>query len=329
MSPDLPALVATAIAARAPLIAALHAEDTDCYRLFHGAVEGCPGLAVDRYGPLLLVQTFRDPLADGALDAIAAAVEGALGLGLTPAWRHRGAGEPVAVGPRDPVVARELGLAYEIVAVHRGLDPWLFLDLRCGRRWTRANAAGRDVLNLFAYTCGLGLAAAAGGAREVWNVDFAEGALAVGQRNAERNGLLFAAFRAVQADVLPTLRQLAGQGVKGRARHHRRFRAFEPRAFDLVILDPPTWATSPFGAVDLVRDYPALMKPALLATRPGGQVLATNHVSTVSLEDWLCVLRRCADKAGRPLQDLAVLTPEADFPSPDGRPPLKVAVATL
>jgi 23S rRNA (cytosine1962-C5)-methyltransferase len=101
------------------------------------------------------------------------------------------------------------------------------------------------------------------------------------------------------------------------------------REFDLVVLDPPTWATTSFGAVDLVRDYQSLFKPSVLATKPGGTILATNHVSTVDLDEWLESLQRCAAKAGRPLSSLEVLTPEADFPSPDGRHPLKVALATV
>ena len=77
--------------------------------------------------------------------------------------------------------------------------------------------------------------------------------------------------------------------------------------------------------MDPVRDYPSLFKPALLATAPGGAVLATNHVSKVERDTWLEQLRRCAAKAGRPLRSLQPIQPEADFPSPDGNPPLKMA----
>ena len=323
-------LLRAALDRRRSLIAALAAEGTDCYRLFHGAVEGRPGLTVDAYGPLLIVQTFRDPLAAGELEVIALLAEG-----REVVWNHRGApraewGAWHAPGPgaEAPREGRELGLRFEVRGRWRGKDPLLFLDLRAGRRWVKANAAGASVLNLFAYTCGLGVAAAAGGAAEVWNVDFAESALAVGRRNAAMNGLDGDHFQAIRADVLPTLRQLAGLAVKGRGAR-RRYRRFAARAFDLVLLDPPTWAKSPFGAIDLVRDYPSLFKPAALATRPGGRVLATNHVSAVDLEGWLEVLRRAAAKAGRPAGAIEVIAPEADFPSPDGRPPLKIAAVEI
>ena len=101
------------------------------------------------------------------------------------------------------------------------------------------------------------------------------------------------------------------------------------REFDLVVLDPPTWTKSRFGTVDLVRDYQSIFKPSLLATRRGGAVLAVNHVHSVDQSEWLDALDRCATKAGRPLAEVSVLKPEADFPSPDGRHPLKMAVCRL
>ena len=66
----LDSLLREALRQRRNLIEALHAEGTNCYRLFHGAVEGLPGLAVDRYGPVLLVQTWSRELEPGQLDEI-------------------------------------------------------------------------------------------------------------------------------------------------------------------------------------------------------------------------------------------------------------------
>lgn len=317
----------SALARRAPLLAAWHAEGTDCYRLLHGVAEGAPGVAVDRYGPILLVQTWRDPLAHGDLEPVRQACEDAVGAPLVAVWNHRGS-RPVEFArwhdpelPRAPI-GRELGVPYDVRPRHRGQDPLLFLDLRCVRRRVLALAAGRSVLNLFAYTCGVGVCAARGGAREVWDVDFAASALEVGRANAVLSGVETVQ---VQDDCLPVLRQLAGLHV-GRKRPRTRL---APRTFDLVVLDPPTRSTGPWGAVDLVRDYPAIFKPALLATAPGGRVIATNHVAEVPVEDWVATLERAARKADRPLDGIEILAPEADFPSFDGRPPLKVAVCTL
>jgi len=310
-----------AVDRRRELLPSLHAEGTSCYRLLHGAVEGAPGVTADRYGDVLLLQTWREPIDRGVPSRLAEVATDAIDAALEVVWNHRV--PPIDFDahwswtPRD-VVGHELGLAYDVRPRHRGRDPLLFLDLRAARRKICATTRGKSVLNLFAYTCGVGLCAARGGATEVWNVDFARSALDAGRANAERNGLS-GRMRFVQQDGLRVARALAGLGVRrGRP-------PFEPRTFDLVLLDPPRWATSRQGAVDVVRDYPSLFKPALLATSPGGIVVATNHVPHVDRDGWHGTLERCARKAGRPLAGIEIVEPEQDFPSPDGRPPLKIA----
>lgn len=352
------------------LLPSLHEEGTTCYRLFHGATEGAPGCTLDRYGDLLLWQTFREPpdiSHEVLLPCLRALVEDETGVELTAVhWNARQRrqqsreGVPVPVAPDDLLPAghagSELGLQYLVDVPLPGRDPNLYLDFRAARRWLRANSSGRDVLNAFSYTCGAGVAALAGGARSVTNLDFSARALDIGRGNAQLNQLPEAAFECLCGDALPTLRQFAGLPVNtdfrrtqfgGRRGRDRGARSSRPpsggggrggvskplkvryRQFDCVVLDPPTWTTTKAGAVDLVRDYQSLFKPCVLATRPGGTVLAVNHVASVDLDDWLEILDRCARKADRPLAELNVLTPEADFPSPDGKHPLKMALARV
>lgn len=97
----------------------------------------------------------------------------------------------------------------------------------------------------------------------------------------------------------------------------------QPRQFDLVFLDPPAWAKSAFGTVDLLRDYQSLLKPAVLATAEDGTLLCCNNLAKVDIDDWRTQVLRCAEKLGRPVRDCQVLAPAADFPSQDGKPPLK------
>jgi 23S rRNA (cytosine1962-C5)-methyltransferase len=330
------ALLGAALERRKSLLGRLAVEETDCCRLFHGIAEGYPGLAIDRYGPILLLQTWREPLEEGEIEGIHAAIDEVLGTNLTAVWNHRNKERGVPFSRfHDPAipeapVGRELGLGYDVRPRHRGLDPLLFLDLRSGRRRLLASSRGKAVLNLFAYTCASGMAALAGGAREVWNVDFSETALEVGARNFSLNELPPEAVRFIAEDAIAVSRQLAALPVarfrgRGTARRERRFTRFEPRSFDLVILDPPSWSRGLFGAVDVVRDYPTLLKPALLATAEGGNLLATNHAPEVARDSWLRVLERTAQKSGRTIRDLEWVLPEEDFPSFDAAPPLKVA----
>ncbi len=316
-------LLGRARAAREGLVARLEAEGTDCWRLFHGVAEGRPGLTVDRYGPLMLVQVFHGDLLDSDAEALQSLAET---LDLHLVVQRRGPKKPPTAS--SPQVCREQGQTFQIAEHSRGLDPYLFLDFRAGRRWLRREVqGGAAVLNLFAYTCSAGVAAARNGA-EVWNVDFGRWCLEVGRRNAALNGLDLARFHFWREDVFPIVWQLSGQGVRGRAAH-RQFLRVEARAFDVIVLDPPTVATGAYGKVDLVDDYPAMLKPCLLSLQPGGRILATNHAAEVDRQTWLRVLTRTGEKAGRPLQSVEFLEPEEDFPSPDGAPPLKIAVLTV
>lgn len=332
------ASLATALATREALLARLHAEQTDAYRLFHGSVEGYPGLTVDRYGDLLLVQCFHSPLTAEALAALEAFYAEKLPAGkpLPLIYNDRSQSNSRignALPPEklaaamQPCEVHELGVTYVVQGRHAGQDPWLFLDLRAARRRLMQKITGKSLLNLFAYTCGAGIAAAKAGASFVVNVDFAESSLNIGKENARLNELTHRP-RFIKSDVFAAMRQFSGIGQSKFVRGKRMppFPKLEARSFDCVLLDPPRYAKSPFGVVDLVNDYASIFKPALLCTTPGGALICTNNVAEVHREAWLDQLQRTASKAGRPIREIEWIIPEADFPSPDGQPPLKIAL---
>lgn len=308
---------------REELIQSLLEEGTNAYRLFHGTNEGRPGLTVDRYGDQVLIQTFKEPLSSDEQAMIEEVVRFP-GMGQV-VYNHRNEKKP-----QEPeqfqTVCQELGVTYTVLGRHRGQDPLLFLDLRAGRRRILNIARDLSVLNLFAYTCGAGVCAAAGGAKEVWNVDFAASALRYGEENARLNRIDDHKIRFIHEDVIPVIRQLAGLKVKGRGAKRKNYQTFETRQFDLVFLDPPRWAKTPFGAIDLVRDYQSLFKPALLAAKEGGRIFCTNHVPRVDLEVWVDMLTRCVNKNNRSVRHIEVIEPEPDFPSKDGKHPLKMVL---
>jgi len=324
---------------RQDLLVELHQQGTDCYRLFHGSQEGAGGLTIDRYGPQLLVQSFHQTLERDALLQLHETVQQQLGLDTLLVYNDRSRGNS-RIDREDSVyraeeealkdlVGHEWGLNYRVRGRHAGQDPLLFLDLRNARGWVKAHSAGKSVLNLFAYTCGVGLSAAAGGAREVCNLDFAEGNLAVGRENGQLNPQL-PAMQFVQSDYFPAIRQLAGLPIsQRRGQKLPSYPRLEQRQYDLVLLDPPAWAKSAFGTVDLLRDYQSLLKPALLATADNGVLICCNNLAKVTLDDWREQVLRCAEKAGRPVREWQVLTPARDFPSKDQQPPLKTLILHL
>ncbi|UZE05466.1 class I SAM-dependent rRNA methyltransferase [Pseudomonas corrugata] len=324
---------------RQDLLSQLHQQGTDCYRLFHGSQEGAPGLTVDRYGPQLLVQSFHQSLERDALLQLHGIVNEALGLDTLLVYNDRARGNS-RIDRQDTVyqaeeaalqdlVGHEWGLNYRVRGRHAGQDPLLFLDLRNARGWVKEHSRDKSVLNLFAYTCGVGLSAAAGGAQEVCNLDFAEGNLAVGRENGQLNPSL-APMEFVQSDYFPAIRQLAGLPIsQRRGQKLPSYVRLEQRQYDLVLLDPPAWAKSAFGTVDLLRDYQSLLKPALLTTAENGVLICCNNLAKVSMDDWREQVLRCAEKAGRPVREWSTLLPADDFPSMDGNPPLKTLILQL
>ncbi len=237
----------------------------DACRLFHGRGGLHPGLedwALDSFPPVFVLTCFRAATAEelGAVHTALAARWATLAPGEPLNWvyqcRQAGQAETrlMAGSVPEPHVVQEAGLHYR-VHVLKGQNHGLFLDMAEGRRWVRAWAQaqpGGKVLNLFAYTCGFSVAALAGGAAQVVNVDMSSGALATGQRNHALNGLAGGASFLAH-DLFNSWGKLTRGGPYG-----------------LVVADPPSYQKGSFVAT---KDYARLVRrlPALLA--PGGQAL--------------------------------------------------------
>lgn len=329
---DLTSLLKNADEHRAELLTQLQEESTTCYRLFHGTNEGALGLTVDRYGSQLLIQTFHEPLSDEQVAQISGHYTPLFDV-QEVVYNDRSAKNSRRQDEHNKRsidrVGQEIGVNYRVRGKHAGQDPLLFLDMRVGRRYVLDNAKNKTVLNLFSYTCGVGVCAAVAGAEKVVNVDFAERNLDVGKENAQLNSLSNDRIEFIQSDFFTAAKQFAGMPIKQRVKRGQKPRPYpqlEEQQFDLVYLDPPRWAKSHFGTVDLIRDYQSVLKPSVLATKPGGTLICTNNVAKVDMDEWLELVKRCANKAGQPVVDHEILHPEADFPSADGQHPLKIAV---
>ena len=151
-------LINTAFQVRSNLIKKLDAEETDTWRIFHGVNEGRPGLTIDKYGPQVLIRTFRQPLSQPEIAEIKTVVSSHLGFSPYFVYNHRSGKKvrniPLA-GEQDaqtPLICKEMGVKYRIIGFHRGLDPLLFIDLRAGRRFVMQHSKGKSLLKFFAYT---------------------------------------------------------------------------------------------------------------------------------------------------------------------------------
>jgi 23S rRNA (cytosine1962-C5)-methyltransferase len=180
------------------------------------------------------------------------------------------------------------------------------------RSWVRDQAAGRSVLNLFAYTCAFGVSARLGGAERVVNLDVSRPYLEWGQANYVLNDLAVDSRDFIYGDAFDWL------GRFGRRQ----------TTFDLVVVDPPSFSSTPFS---VTQDYPRLVEAAARVTAHAGiLVAATNHAGT-SAERFDTWLRAGLDSAGRHGQILQRWhEPAADFPvAPGRRPYLKVRALVL
>ena len=332
MSTLLPLLQA-ADAHRVVLLAKLQNENTNAYRLFHGHAEGRAGLTIDRYNDVLLIQTFGRPLSD---EEHATILEYYAPLGLHAVYNNR-SGNPARISntlseeeliaAQQPRVVSEDGVNYHFEARHESAEPWFSPELRAARRKVQALAADKSVLDLFAGTGSLGIAAAKGGASFVLNVDFFEANLRQARANAKLNTLPTRP-RCVQSDAYAAIRQLSGIGQAKVVRRKKMppFQVLEARQFDLVLLNMPVYTKSPFGVVDALNDYPALFKPALLTTVEGGMMLCVQPVESADGNAWVDQLKRSAAKVGRTVHDVEWITQDADLPPLDGQSALKMVL---
>jgi len=225
--------------------------DTDAFRVFDGAGDGLGRLTVEHYAGALRATGGAEHAPH--LEPIRRALDD------PPAffWRfgHDCTGPDGVDGAR---VVTEAGLRFH-VELGRNRNTGLFLDGRPARRWVRAHAAERRVLNLFAYTCGFGVAAAAGGARATTNVDPVPGVLRRGAENYRLNNLPHDGRTFWRADALSALGRARRSGAR----------------FDGIVLDPPPVMT---GGRRGRRTRPLDVLPRLAAAAravldPGGWLL--------------------------------------------------------
>jgi 23S rRNA (cytosine1962-C5)-methyltransferase len=235
---------------------------SDAQRLFHGRGglhPGCEAWTLDAYPPVWLVTKFGQATPEelaaltAALLARQAQIAPEQPLNVVLQTRHEGRSETTVLAGTVPEshVVTEDGAKYRINLL-RGQNHGLFLDMAEGRRWVRAHAQGHKVLNLFAYTCAFSVAALQGGAKEVVNLDMAQGTLTTGQQNHQLNGFNSGA-KFLAHDLFSSWGKVTRMGPYG-----------------LVIADPPSYQKGSFVAN---KDYARMVRRLPDLLRPGGHAL--------------------------------------------------------
>ncbi len=294
--------IATAIAGRTGLSLA---KDSSGMRLIHAESDGLPGLIVDQYGDVLVMQIgsagaehWRDAIADilqelchpaciyERSDSDSRALEG---LELRNGVLRGALPETVEVV--------EHGLRFG-VDVAEGQKTGFYLDQRDNRKLTETLAQGRDVLNCFCYTGGFSLYALRGGAKSVLSMDASAEALSIAEQNLALNGLDASRAEWQDADVFVALRKLRDQG----------------RTFDMIILDPPKFAPTAAFAEKAARGYKDINLLGFKLLRPGGLLFTYSCSGGINEELFQKIIAGAALDAGVDAQIVHHLHASADHP---------------
>jgi 23S rRNA (cytosine1962-C5)-methyltransferase len=299
------ARVATALQWRKALLP----PETDAFRALNGEGDGLPGVIADVYGSSVVLQCLTAGAAALRSHVVAALREtlapGCIYERSTGSVRREEGLEPedgplVGEVPTAAVAIRECGLRF-LVNVRLGQKTGFFLDQRDNRGLVRQLAAGRDVLNAFAYTGAFGVYAGAGGARRVVSVESSPRALGSARDNWSANELSQSAAEFVEADVFRYLREVDCN-------------------FDLLVLDPPALVKRRQEVDRGARAYKDLHLWALRRAAPGAFVVTFSCSQHVSAELFWKIVHGAAVDAQRQVQVLRQLGPGADHPVSLGHP---------
>ncbi len=282
-------LLDAALAARADLFEADAARHETAFRLFNGFLEGCPDLAIDLYGRTIVLYNHAD--SPQSLAAALSAVQdyllarfpwiGAMVLKTRRAatlQARRGVvvyGEKTERRIRDPY--RSVWYAIDLLM---NQDASFYLDTRHLRAWAMEHLAGKSVLNTFAYTGSLGVAAMAGGASRVVQLDRNRAFLNLAKTSYTLNGFAInkADFRA--GDFWVEISRLKRAGER----------------FDCVFVDPPFFSVTAKGTVDMVSRSQRVINKVRPLVNDGGYLVAVNNALFVSGAAYMQSLQDlCAD----------------------------------
>ena len=278
---------------------------TNALRLVNGVGDGLKGLSLDQYNQHFVIQVF-----DSKAFAYVPAVTQYISENLNPAF--------LVVKDRTSSDGRSLDKPKIEVLVNRGesktvvtenslkfgidvidtINAGLFLDMRHNRKQIGELANNKRVLNCFAYTCSFGVYAKMGGAKEVINVDISKKGLDKGRENYRVNALVFTDKEFIRTNCY----------------HYLLHAAEKDNQFDIIILDPPSFARYDHKVFHVVKELPKLIMTALKILNNKGFMHITTNYAQYSTVQLMNDIRTYLRASGRSSRALIPLTQDRDFP---------------
>jgi len=287
--------------------------DTDSYRVVFGESDSLPGLIVDKYADVLVIQ-----LHTAGMDRLREAIAGALEEVFQPRCIYERSdvsvrlNEGLKTQPKqllagqdlDEVLIRENGILFW-VNFKEGQKTGFFLDQRENRSLVARFCPKRRVLNCFAYTGAFSVYAVLAGARSVTSVDISGKALEYARKNFEANRINTKKYMFIEHDVFEYLKSVQAD------------------EYDLIILDPPSFAKNKEQVKKAIKAYITINSKALEKLPPGGILVSSSCTTHIDQETFIKILHQSAVNTHCRLKVLAATMQPHDHPYnlsfPEGR----------
>lgn len=284
----------------------INLRNTNAYRLIYGESDNFPGLVVDRYNDILVMQclsygaeVWRNHIAHSLMkltDAICIYERSYVDIRQLEGLPLRSG---VIIGKTEPgeVIISENGLNYYVDVKH-GQKTGFFLDQRQNRLIVRQLAAGKQILDCFCYTGGFSMSALAGNALSLIGVDSSVEAISMAKNQVNLNNLEHKQMDWIIGDVFTVLREMRDRNLK----------------FDMIILDPPKFASSQAQIEKAARGYKDINLLAMKLLRHGGYLVTFSCSGNVSADLFQKIIAGAALDAGVNAQIITQLHQAEDHP---------------
>ncbi|PAE24799.1 MULTISPECIES: class I SAM-dependent rRNA methyltransferase [Bacillaceae] len=284
--------------------ALFHDPNTTAFRVFNGEGDGIGGITIDYYDGFYVISWYSEGIYTFRDTVIQAFMNSADVKGLYEKKRFAVKGtyiedDDFAAGERAsfPLMVKENGIRFPIY-LNDGAMVGVFLDQRHVRKTIRDKYSnGKTVLNTFSYTGAFSAAAALGGAVKTTSVDLANRSKSKTIEMFSVNGIDFEAQDIIVEDVFNYFKYAVRKQLK----------------FDMVILDPPSFARSKKHTFSARKDYPELLAQAIQITEKDGIIVASSNCSTFSMKKFKDFIKKAFAQTGDRYKILEEFTLPEDF----------------
>lgn len=270
-------------------------ESTNAYRLIHGEGDGIPGLVIDIYNGVAILQSHSAGVS-ADVEQISKGLKNVLGDSLSEISLKNVEKNETKGSPAEAEIT-EHGHRF-VVDYVTGQKTGFFIDQRENRKLLGSYANGKKILNAFSYTGGFSVYALSGGASEVHSLDSSKSALATLEKNLEINAFTKANHKSIGADALEYLNSDEASEAE----------------YDIIVLDPPAFAKHRSARHRAIQAYKRLNARAMKILKPGSLLFTFSCSQVVTPELFNHTIAAAAIESGKDIRILHHLHQPADHP---------------